>query len=115
MVDDEPLARRGLARLLTGYRVHLAGAVEQARVIMTRRPEISAIICDYQLAEGATGLAVLDAACLLLPRVRRVLITGHDLGPLWSHVDSGLVHVLLDKADCTPRRLRAAIGEGSAP
>ncbi len=63
VVDDDPLAARGAARLImgsTGARVAIVGDVAQALLLVTRADTApSAVVLDYDLGGGEKGLAVL--------------------------------------------------------
>jgi signal transduction histidine kinase/ActR/RegA family two-component response regulator len=81
VVDDEPMVRDSMRLLLSelGCTVLLADGTEQAtRAAAAQR--IDAVLSDYRLREGDSGLQVMRAVQNMHPGVRAALVTG-DTAP----------------------------------
>lgn len=79
IVEDHPLYRDALARVLTGsqggVRCSAAATVADALERLQRHGDVDLVIADYALAEG-NGLALLEAVGARWPTVARVLLSG---------------------------------------
>jgi cyclic di-GMP phosphodiesterase len=77
-VDDEPLVRALIERLLgdAGYDVAAAASVAEARALLAKRA-FALALCDIGLPDSS-GLELLDELGELRPQVATVMITGHD-------------------------------------
>jgi DNA-binding NtrC family response regulator len=77
VVDDEPLARRNIARFLerAGHRVREADTGEAA-IDLIREHEFKTVISDLRLPGEMNGLDVLKHQNLTDPGKRLILITG---------------------------------------
>ena len=78
VIDDDPLVLEGMSGLLRswGYQVVVAATEEAALARLTendQRPDL--IICDYRLAEGESGLDVIERLREVFD-VPALLITG---------------------------------------
>lgn len=81
VVDDEPMVRDSMRLLLSelGCTVLLADGTEQAtRAAAEHR--VDAVLSDYRLREGDSGLQVMRAVQKIHPAVRAALVTG-DTAP----------------------------------
>ena len=108
-IDDEAVIQIAMTELLTswGYRVGVAGGVEEALSKLAGWPTPDLIICDFRLARGESGLktiARLQAAVGAL--VPAILVTGETAPDQLRGVMAG--HPLLHKP-LAPARLRAAV------
>ena len=76
LVDDEPLIRRSLTRLLNGYEVATAASGRQA-IEMLRNESFDVVVCDLMMGD-LTGIDVYRAIELDSPRLKNrvVFITG---------------------------------------
>lgn len=81
VIDDEPMVRESMRLLLSAMdcSVHLADSTEHARAIATAHT-LDAVLSDFRLREGDSGLAALQAVRSLRPRAACALITG-DTAP----------------------------------
>ena len=82
VVDDDPLIRRSVERILTraGYEVVTASNVSEAERYANRLPFDAALV-DYDLATE-NGLTVLARLRDLQPSCLRILMTGHTDFPM---------------------------------
>ncbi len=81
--DMEPL-RKYLQTILTkeGYKVlHASNGEEALRVAETQTERIDALVCHWMLP-GMAGPAVAERIQLLYPRVKIVLMSASDPGPI---------------------------------
>jgi DNA-binding NtrC family response regulator len=77
IVDDDPALQRALAReVLKGFEVVLAGRADEAIDIISRDPQLRAVVSDLDLGPGRNGLHVLRHARKVLPDAARLLVTG---------------------------------------
>lgn len=112
VIDDEPLIRMGLQARLEdwGYRVLTAGSVEDVihHVESGERP--SAILADYRLRGGETGLDAIRAVYERLDApVPATIITGDTAPERLIEVREG-GHALLHKP-IAAHELRNAVAE----
>ncbi len=79
LVEDDPAVRKATQMLLkvAGYVVVTAACRSEALEALTEHLDLSVLIADYHLAEGETGLDVIEAVRARLGRqIRAVLISG---------------------------------------
>jgi signal transduction histidine kinase len=102
IIDDDAGIRRALVDLLhaEGYTALACADLAELRNRIYRDYEVSAVVADYRLADGATGDQAIAAAHLILGRrVPAILVTG-DTSPerLKQATDSGyrLLHKPVD-------------------
>jgi len=106
VVDDEPLMRRAVARVLANeWKVDTASGAEEAAKLLARN-EYRAIVTDFDM-NGANGAWLLWQAMLRAPRCLRVLLTGTDPHNLSEHIASGVVERYLPKPVDGPALLGA--------
>jgi signal transduction histidine kinase/CheY-like chemotaxis protein len=81
VIDDEPAVRASMQLLLAelGCTVHLADSTDAARRIAAAHP-IDAVLSDFRLRDGDSGVAALRAVRHLHPQARAALVTG-DTAP----------------------------------
>jgi CheY-like chemotaxis protein/anti-sigma regulatory factor (Ser/Thr protein kinase) len=86
VVDDEPVARRVLARMLEkkGYAVREASAGSEALEVL-EEGGVDMLISDIQMP-GMNGIELLATARDRFPDVRRVLVTAYDIDDYLSNV-----------------------------
>jgi len=110
VVDDDPQVRHAIARTLSpDFDVLQADSYAEALGLLSNETKIHAVVCDYNLGRGATGANLLEKVRERLPQARRVLTSAQvakDVGD--QHVQSGLIHVFLEKP-WTLDALRAAV------
>jgi DNA-binding NtrC family response regulator len=99
VVDDEPAVQRALAReLRREYEVVFASSYEAALGMLSTDQPFAAIVSDYLIGRGATGLDLLAEVAERSPRCLRVLFSG-SIVPA-SAVDAikrGVAHVFVPK------------------
>ncbi len=83
LVDDDPQVASALAQLLQswGVQVRAAAGGAQARAWLDQGWMPDAIVCDYRLAPGETGLAVLQELLRRCGHSRGALLTGEHAAP----------------------------------
>lgn len=112
VIDDEALVRMGLQAMLEGwgYRVLTAGSVEDAVGHIESGEWPAAILADYRLRGGETGLDAISAVCerLNMP-VPATVITGDTAPERLVEVRAG-GHALLHKP-VAAYELRNAVAE----
>jgi signal transduction histidine kinase/CheY-like chemotaxis protein len=76
VIDDDAVVREGMRLLLSELHctVHLAEGTREAEAI-ARDHAIDAVLSDFRLREGDSGLAALDAVRRLRPSARCALVT----------------------------------------
>lgn len=99
VIDDEPLVRTGLQAMLEswGYQVLTAGSIQDAVLLVDSGKWPDAILADYRLRGGETGLNAIKAVCerLNVP-VPATVITGDTAPERLVEVRAG-GHALLHK------------------
>jgi CheY-like chemotaxis protein len=63
LVDDDPVAARSIARWVSraaGLTVLVAHDGEQAEQWLARRGQPAALVCDFELAQGETGVSLIQ-------------------------------------------------------
>ena len=81
VVDDEPLNRDLLKRVLSGYEVVEAGDADEAlRVLEDQRGEVRVVLCD-QLMPGRSGVELAVEVAERWPGIVFLLLTGYDDDP----------------------------------
>ncbi|HVS86058.1 MAG TPA: HD domain-containing phosphohydrolase [Gaiellaceae bacterium] len=77
-VDDDPLVRRLIERLLEpeGYTCACAATVEEARALLATC-SFPLVLCDIELGD-ASGLELLDELAGLAPETVTIMVTGRD-------------------------------------
>ena len=110
VIDDDALARQGLAVLLEswGCRVTAAEDAEQALTLIERQGQPNLIACDYRLRHGQNGIGVLALlrACGGL-EARGFLISGNTDPELMKQAAEAGIPLLHKPVQ--PARLRALI------
>jgi PAS domain S-box-containing protein len=79
LVEDDPAVRSATRMLLKveGYRVTAVASLAEAREALQANPDIQAVVTDYHLARGETGIQVVEAARDLRGAgLKAVLVTG---------------------------------------
>ncbi|WP_353860712.1 PAS domain S-box protein [Azospirillum formosense] len=112
VIDDEPLIRLGLQAMLEGwgYRVLTAGSIEDAVQHIESGEWPSAILADYRLRDGKTGLDAIRAVCeRLRASVPATIITGDTAPERLAEARAG-GHTLLHKP-IAAHELRNAVVE----
>ncbi|ALJ37367.1 PAS domain S-box protein [Azospirillum brasilense] len=112
VIDDEPLIRLGLQAMLEGwgYRVLTAGSIEDAVQHVESGEWPSAILADYRLRDGKTGLDAIRAVCeRLRTPVPATIITGDTAPERLAEARAG-GHTLLHKP-IAAHELRNAVVE----
>ncbi|MDQ2102589.1 hybrid sensor histidine kinase/response regulator [Azospirillum isscasi] len=112
VIDDEPLIRIGLQTMLEGwgYRVLTAGSIEDAVQHVESGEWPSAILADYRLRDGKTGLDAIRAVCdRLKTPVPATIITGDTAPERLAEARAG-GHTLLHKP-IAAQELRNAVVE----
>lgn len=99
VVDDEPLVRRAVSRLL--HRLgHVATEAQDAESALriTREAQFDVAFVDYDMPGGPDGLAVLARLREVMPRCVRVLMTGRtDFPVVVEAINKGQVLRVLPK------------------
>jgi CheY-like chemotaxis protein len=99
VIDDEPLVRKGLQAMLEswGYRVLTAGSIQDVVLLVESGKWPDAILADYRLRSGETGLNAIKAVCERLDvPVPATVITGDTAPERLVEVRAG-GHALLHK------------------
>jgi len=77
LVEDDPLARQAVARLLLPRDVHQAGSAAEALAAVATRSDWTGLIVDVGLPEGnLAGLHLLRTLRETLPDIPAVILTG---------------------------------------
>jgi DNA-binding response OmpR family regulator len=77
VVDDEPALTHATARVLgRAYAVVTASTVDEALEAIEARPELAAVVTDYELDGGRSGREVLDRARTVRPQAARIVVSG---------------------------------------
>ncbi|MBD3243226.1 MAG: response regulator [Chitinivibrionales bacterium] len=97
IVDDEPLARRVLGRMLErkGYTVHEVGSGEEALGLLESTP-VDVVMSDIQMPR-MDGFALLAAVKERYPHIRRVLVTAYNIDDYLSYLRDHDVADILPK------------------
>lgn len=112
VIDDEKSVLEGMASVLSGWgcQVLLADSVEAAVARAAEGKVIDAIISDYRLREGATGVEAINAVnAQSASRIPAMLVTG-DTDPLCLQEAKQSGFVLLHKP-VSPAHLRGVLGQ----
>ncbi len=111
LIDDEPLARLELRRLLQAHpHVQIVGeaaTVNEARALLTR-PGYDLVFLDVQL-RGGNGFDLLDA---ITPGVQLVFVTAYDRYAVRAFEVNALDYLL---KPVTAARLAASLGRAAEP
>lgn len=85
IVDDEGLLCSALARGLgrTSVRVAVATSVTAALELLRAEP-FDAVLADYHLGKGPSGLEFFSALAVLYPGVRRLLMSAMHVADGWQ-------------------------------
>ncbi len=77
VVDDEPAMCTALARVVGREWTPIAATdVDAGLAVLGARPELVAVVTDYELDNGRSGTEILDRARALRPQAVRILISG---------------------------------------
>ncbi len=98
IVDDEPLVRSGLQRLLqhAGYTVFAAKDGDEGLAVLEREP-IQLVISDKDMP-GMSGLEFLSRVQARSPRICRIVLTGYaDLESAMKAINDNAVFRFLEK------------------
>lgn len=92
LVDDEPMVRTVVSRVLTqqGHEVREAADGEQALVEAGARP-CDVVLLDRSLIKGS-GASLIARLRDTSPRARILYFTGHDLSPAEAALVDGIIH-----------------------
>lgn len=111
VVDDDPLARDGMQRLLAswGCRVRAAEDAAQAMLRLRVPPQPDIVVTDLRLRGDTDGLALVERIRALpgLARVPAILVSGDTAPETLERIHASAAHVLHKPA--RPARLRALI------
>lgn len=119
VVDDELLVASALRRLLRreGFQVEIALSGEEA-LGMLPAFEADLVISDFRM-KGMSGTELLEQVHHLMPRVRRVLVSGCvDPYSGEAHRQAGLISLFVSKPwddRALVSQLRALVGAEPAP
>jgi YesN/AraC family two-component response regulator len=96
LVDDEPMVWRTLNRMLGKNWVldTASDTVEAVRVFREHKFQI--VVADYDMP-GHDGIWLLKMVRQINPKVKRVLLSGHDLPGIDELIKSGVIHHFLSK------------------
>jgi signal transduction histidine kinase/ActR/RegA family two-component response regulator len=97
IVDDDPTVRDALGRLLVqwGLEPQLFGGLQEVRRALQSAPDV--VLADYQLLDGETGLAVIEAIRERWGRsIPAILVTGDTRAETVQMLDA-LGHLVLYK------------------
>lgn len=99
VVDDEHLLLQHMVRELSdGYRVLPAGSFEEALSILDGRPELSAVVSDWCLGGGGSGIDLLARVQQQDPACARLLVSGYpESEALATAMAQGVVHQFMGK------------------
>lgn len=99
VVDDEPMLVSIIARELRGhFEVIPAGGLAQAVAQLDRHQDLVAVVSDFDLGRGTTGLQVLEHVRRRRPAAVRILVSGRaHPEDVAEHVRGGLVGSFLQK------------------
>ena len=96
LVEDDPSVRSLLVRLL-GRRFDVVAAAEATEALrLMVESGFDMVVSDYQMP-GRDGVWLLGEVSSKYPSTRRVLISGIVADEFQRHIDSGLVHLFLQK------------------
>jgi CheY-like chemotaxis protein len=114
VIDDDREIRQGMASLLEGWECEAtcAATLAEAEGLLQRAPD--AVVCDYRLPAGLTGLQALEALeARFGRRLPAVIVTG-DTSPERVRELKSSQRMLLFKP-VQPGKLRAALSALLAP
>jgi EAL domain-containing protein (putative c-di-GMP-specific phosphodiesterase class I) len=97
-VDDEPLVRRAVARVMTRLGHDVAEAPDGTSALtLVRETAFDVAFVDYDMPGGVDGLAVLSHLRVAAPRCARVLMTGRPDFPVVQAINEGEILRILPK------------------
>jgi PAS domain S-box-containing protein len=108
VVDDEPMVRSVVARLLAqqGHEVHEAADAKQAVVEASAHP-CDVVLLDRSLLQGS-GESLISRLRETSPRVRVLFFTGHDLTPAEVALVDGVIQKPVRMDELTARIAQSA-------
>jgi two-component system, sensor histidine kinase len=109
VIDDDPIVLEATAGLLSSWGCQVVSAETYASALgkltgISRRPDL--IICDYRLAEGSTGIDVIEGLRSMY-EIPALLISGDPLLPSDGEKPGSSYCMLQKPLDVT--RFRAAL------
>ncbi len=111
VVDDEPLVRGALVRLLERDTDVAAAATPAEALEKLQRDAFDAVLADFDLESEVDGLALLAQIAARWPQLTRVLHTGLLVPEVERQVRLGAVHAVVTKPAPLDVLLRA-LGQG---
>jgi two-component system, sensor histidine kinase len=102
LVEDDAAVRDATRMLLRveGYQVKMAASLGEALAIAQTGEPIDAVVTDYHLGQGETGLHVIEGVRRTLRnRIRAVLITGDTSSAMRELVDDPLLRLASKPVD----------------
>jgi DNA-binding NtrC family response regulator len=117
VVDDDPLVRRSMQRVLGGeYEVLPAGGKAEAEAILESRGDICLVISDCQMEQGRSGIELLQALKSGRPGIGRILVSGSlEAREAQALVENRTAHLYLPKPWNKDTLLEALRGYFAAP
>lgn len=91
VVDDDPAGRRALGRYLGSHQIIEAGSFEEAVEQLEQREQLDVVISDNAMPGDYSGVDVMDAARVLRPEARRLMLSGHRPGELQALTARGVI------------------------
>jgi CheY-like chemotaxis protein len=90
VVDDHPLVRSALSRMLSEHLVWQAEGYDQAAAVLASH-DVDLVLTDYDMP-GPSGVDVLLTAAQLQPLARRILMSGNPPPNAARLLERGVMH-----------------------
>ena len=96
LVDDDERVRHALRRALERRGTFVVEA-KDAREALDKLDDVAAVVTNWALDTGPTGVWLLERVMVERPKLTRVLYSGHQVPHLERLIDLGVVHAFLPK------------------
>lgn len=96
LVDDDERVTHALRRALERRGTEVVQA-QNAREALEKLDGVAAVVTNWALATGPTGVWLLERVMVERPKITRVLYSGHDVPHLERLIDLGVVDAFLPK------------------
>ena len=97
-VDDDPFLRRSIKRSLRKFDVRVTGVGDARDALKAlESSDFTAVVTDYYMPPGPTGIWLLENVMHQHPDVRRVLFSGYEVPHERDLLRIGMVHSFLRK------------------
>ncbi len=97
-VDDDPFLRRSIKRSLRKFDVRVTGVGDARDALKALdSTDFTAVVTDYYMPPGPTGIWLLENVMHQHPEVRRVLFSGYEVPHERDLLRIGMVHSFLRK------------------